>query len=155
MSFLIGILVPAIILVLLFINQKTGNLRFKRPGKHGKLKGTRVIALDALKRLLLVVDHTQDSAKVITIPLQPLATTILTHHKNEEGLVDRISLDLVDGYGRMLCRLSFFHHNVDTYISLPSAARRAFYWKCRLDQYREKKVDPVHPVHLMKEDFAD
>ena len=155
MSFLIGILVPAIILVLLFINQKTGNLRFKRPGKHGKLKGTRVIALDAIKKLLLVVDHNQDSAKVVTISLQKLATTILTHHKDEEGLVDRISLDLVDRYGRMLCRLSFFHHDVDAHINLPSAARRAFYWKCRLDQYREMTVDPVHAVHWMKEDFAN
>ena len=109
-------------------------LRDKPPQKG---TGNRVIALDSIKKLLLVADHHAVSPRVINIPLGDVASTILVHHKNAEGLVDKICLDLVEKKGRLLCPLDFFHHDLDPLTMLPSAARRAFYWKCRIDNYRE------------------
>ena len=132
-------------------NQKRKKqLEFKRAYKRmvndsklliedSELRDKRVIALDAKNKNLLIIDHNKKNNQEQCISLLDIAScTIQEVRKEPAKNIKKINLELRHKKEPKVFKFCFYDDAHDPITELPSLARRAMYWKSRIDGYKHE-----------------
>jgi hypothetical protein len=108
--------------------------------------GNRIVALDRKNKKLLVVDqNVQEGEKEVCLPLLTVGDTKIIHKKNSDGGIRKILVELKNKRVGNRMHICFFDERTDRLKDLPSFARKAFFWKSRIDV--NKYPGHVYPGH--------
>lgn len=100
---------------------------------HSEVIGNRLMALDRKNKKLIVIDYNGKESKELCIPLLSVSATRIVEEKNEQGLIERIMLELKLKISHVVYSICFFDHAHDPIGGLRHMARKAQHWKNRVD----------------------
>jgi hypothetical protein len=98
--------------------------------------GNRVLILDRRHKKLIAIDHNEPTKQEVCISLLSISETRVIEEKNKEDRVEKVFLELKHKRSCAFYRICFFNHTYDESHNLPCSARRALYWKNRIDLHK-------------------
>jgi hypothetical protein len=111
--------------------------RHKLAIEHSDLLKGKVIALDRKNKKLLLIDHNQTSRQEEVISLLGIEACRIKEEKDaKDQCTGKIFLEMKHKWNEKITRFCFYDDAYDPLTDLPSLARRARYWKNRIDLHK-------------------
>jgi hypothetical protein len=96
----------------------------------------KVIALDGKNKKLLIIDHNKKNRQEQCIPLLDIVSCTIHEVRDGPGKnIKKINLELKTR-AHEIFKFCFYDDAYDAITELPSLARRAMYWKSRIDGHK-------------------
>lgn len=97
----------------------------------------KVIGLDRKNKKLLLIDHNTTEKQEQCVPLFEIASCSIHKVKDDvERSIRKIYLELKHKRTNKISRFCFYDETCDRITELPSLARRAMFWKNRIDLHK-------------------
>jgi hypothetical protein len=104
---------------------------------HAELLNGKLIMLDRRNKQLLIIDHNQAERQEECIPLLGIETCRVVEVKQDaDGHIKKIFLELKYKRNNKTVRFCFYDDSYDLITELPSLARKAKFWKHRVDLHK-------------------
>jgi hypothetical protein len=105
--------------------------------QHSELLNGKLIALDRRNKKLLVIDHNQIKKQEECISLLGIENCRIVEEKDgPDGCINKIFLQLKFKWNDKITRFCFYDDSYDLITEMPTLARRAKFWKDRIDLHK-------------------
>jgi hypothetical protein len=152
--FLLGLLVlgiPAYYLIRIILKEKTQNKKQRQLGlaydrlikkgkfsvEHSELLNGKLIALDRKNKKLLIIDHNQIEKQEECLSLLGVESCKIIEVKHAaDACIKKIFIELNYKQNNKITRFYFFDDSYDLITELPTLARKAKFWKHRINLHK-------------------
>jgi hypothetical protein len=117
---------------------------------HAELLNGKLIMLDRRNKQLLIIDHNQPERQEEHIPLLAIETSrVIEVKQDDDGHIRKIFLELKYKRYNKTVRFCFYDDSYDLITELPSLARKAKFWKHRVDLHKYPGSVGLHLEYVL------
>ena len=142
--------IPAYYIIRIFLKEKRQKKKQRQLGlaydrlvkqvkfsvEHSELLNGKLIALDRKNKKLLLIDHNQTEKQEECLSLLGVESCKLIEVKSADACIKKIFLELKYKWNNKITLFCFYDDSYDLITELPALARRAKFWKHRINLHK-------------------